>query len=95
MGILRARHLEDDEHPLAGAERIRPDVLVPAEDSAYSCKPIPYHFSLSQVEEGFVRWYLAETRNATEGPIPATHWLWSNGVYPSILVAFLARLPTI
>ena len=63
--------------------------FLPPEDSEYVYKPTPYHFFLSQEEEGFVRWYLAETRDATEGRMPATQWLWANGVYPSTLEAFL------
>jgi hypothetical protein len=48
-----------------------------------------YYFFLNQEEEGFVQGYLAETRDATGGWMPATHWLWANGVYPSTLEAFL------
>jgi len=63
--------------------------FLPPEESAYIYKPIPYRFYLSQEEEGFIRWYRAETSNATGGWIPATQWLWVNGVYPSTLKALL------
>jgi hypothetical protein len=63
--------------------------FLPPEASAYVYKPIPYLFFLSQEEEGFIRWYLAETLDATGGRMPATQWLWANGVYPSTLEAFL------
>jgi hypothetical protein len=63
--------------------------FLPAEDSAYISKPIPIRFFLSEEEEVFIRWYLAETRDATGGLMPATHWLWTNGVYPRTLAAFL------
>ena len=63
--------------------------FLPAEESAYVYKPIPYRFFLSQEEEGFIRWYLAETRDATGGRMPATQWLWINGLYPSTLEALL------
>jgi hypothetical protein len=62
---------------------------LPSEDSAYIYKPVPYRFYLNQEEEGFVRWYLAETTDATGGWMPATQWLWTNGIYPSTLEAFL------
>ena len=63
--------------------------FLPTEESAYVYKPFPYRLFLSQEEEGFIRWYLAECDDATGGLIPATHWLWTNGVYPSTLEAFL------
>ena len=63
--------------------------FLPSEESAYVYKPIAYRFFLSQEEEGFIRWYLAETLDATGGLMPATQWLWANGVYPSTLEAFL------
>ncbi len=62
--------------------------FLPAEASAYVYKPIPYRFLLSQEEEGFLLWYLAEARDATGGLMPATQWLWANGVYPGTLEAF-------
>jgi hypothetical protein len=63
--------------------------FLPTEESAYVYKPTPYRFYLSQEEEGFIRWYLAETDGATGGLMPATQWLWANGVYPSTLKAFV------
>ncbi len=63
--------------------------LLPSEESAYVYKPTPYRFYLSQEEESFVQWYLADTLNTTGGRMPATQWLWTNGVYPSTLEAFL------
>ena len=63
--------------------------FLPSEESAYVYKPIPYRFFLSQEEEGFIRWYFAESDGTTGGLMPATQWLWANGVYPSTLEAFL------
>lgn len=63
--------------------------FLPTEESAYVYKPIPYRFFLSQEEEGFIRWYLAESDGATGGLMPATQWLWANAVYPSTLEAFV------
>jgi hypothetical protein len=63
--------------------------FLPPEGSAYVYKPFPYNFLLSQEEKGFVQWYLAEIAGATGDMKPATLWLWSNGVYPSTLEAFL------
>jgi len=63
--------------------------FLPHEESAYVYKPTPYRFYLSQEEEGFIQWYLAEILDATDGRMPATQWLWTNGVYPSTLEAFL------
>lgn len=61
---------------------------LPAEDSAYVFKPVPYRFFLSQEEEIFLLWYRAEARDAAGSLMPATLWLWANGVYPSTLEAF-------
>jgi hypothetical protein len=63
--------------------------FLPPEDSAYVYKPFSYTFLLSQEEEGFVQWYLAEVAGTTGDMKPATQWLWFNGVYPSTLEAFL------
>ncbi len=63
--------------------------FLPGEESAYVYKPIAYRFFLSQEEEGFIRWYLAESDGATGGLMPATQWLWANAVYPSTLDAFV------
>ena len=63
--------------------------FLPSEESAYVYKPIAYRFFLSQEEEGFIRWYLAESDGATGGLMPATQWLWANAVYPSTLEAFV------
>lgn len=66
---------------------VRP--YLPSEDSAYDYNPVPYRFFLSQEKEIFLLWYRAEVRDATGGLMPATLWLWANGVYPSTLEAFL------
>jgi len=63
--------------------------FLPSEESAYVYKPIAYRFFLSQEEDGFIRWYLAESDGATGGLMPATQWLWANAVYPSTLEAFV------
>ena len=63
--------------------------FLPVEESAYVYKPMPYRFFLSQGEEGFIRWYFAESDGATGGLMPATQWLWANAVYPSTLEALL------